>query len=169
MECYQLERSSKFIFKSKIKDTLFIQIIALVGDKLAEFILQMKNFLVLIFAFFACTISCSAKELKLDTHQNLEIVFNNNLFFSDSVSTKIGEPGIKENKKLMAMAINLSLGMLGAHRLYLGTKPHVPVFYLLTFGGVFFILPIIDFFVLTFSKDITPYQNNTKIIMWLNP
>lgn len=129
----------------------------------------MKNFLVFIFAFFACTFLCSAKELKLDTHQNIEIVLNNNLYVTDSISTKTVEVGIKENKKLMAMAINLSLGMLGAHRLYLGTKPHVPVFYLLTFGGVFFILPIIDFFVLTFSKDITPYQNNNKIIMWLNP
>lgn len=136
---------------------------------MAEFILQMKNFLILIFAFFACSIFCSAKETAFDSHQNLEVFLNNNLSFSDSVSTKTAEPNIKENKKLMAMAINLSLGMLGAHRLYLGTKPHVPVFYLLTFGGVFFILPIIDFFVLTFSKDITPYQNNNKIIMWLNP
>jgi TM2 domain-containing membrane protein YozV len=136
---------------------------------LAEFILQMKNFFILVFAFFACSISCSAKETGFDSHQNLEIVLNNNLSFSDSVSAKITEPSIKENKKLMAATINLTLGMLGAHRLYLGTKPHVPVFYLLTFGGVFFILPIIDFFVLTFSKDITPYQNNNKIIMWLNP
>ena len=136
---------------------------------MAEFILQMKNFLILIFAFFACSISSSAKVTRFDSYQNLEIVLNNNLSFSDSVSAKTSEPSIKENKKLMAAAINLTLGMLGAHRLYLGTKPHVPVFYLLTFGGVFFILPIIDFFVLTFSKDITPYQNNTKIIMWLNP
>lgn len=72
-----------------------------------------------------------------------------------------------ENKKLVAMALNLTMGMLGAHRLYLGTKPHVPVFYLLTFGGVFFIIPVIDFFVLTFSKDVTPYMNNNKILMWV--
>jgi TM2 domain-containing membrane protein YozV len=89
---------------------------------------------------------------------------------TDSVKANALHPDFKpfkENKKLMAMALNFSLGMLGAHRLYLGTKPHVPVFYLLTFGGVFFVIPIIDFFVLTFSKDITPYINNDKILMWV--
>ena len=129
----------------------------------------MKIFLVLIFTFFCCLTLCSAKEISLSSYRNLETILISNQSDFDTISLKKNEPSIKENKKLMALAINLSLGMLGAHRLYLGTKPHVPVFYLLTFGGVFFILPIIDFFVLTFSKDITPYLNNDKIIMWLNP
>ena len=129
----------------------------------------MKSVLILLPSFFAFLFSCSAKEISLYNNQNLHSIFIASQYNFDSTLVNTNKPSIKENKKLMAMAINLTLGMLGAHRLYLGTKPHVPVFYLLTFGGVFFILPIIDFFVLTFSKDITPYLNNNKIIMWLKP
>jgi TM2 domain-containing membrane protein YozV len=129
----------------------------------------MRTYLLLTVFYFAFTTLCFSKESTVNYCQNFQsIIINNNIVF-DSIAANKKEPSIKENKKLMAIAINLSLGMLGAHRLYLGTKPHVPVFYLLTFGGVFFILPVIDFFVLTFSKDITPYLNNDKIIMWLKP
>jgi TM2 domain-containing membrane protein YozV len=136
---------------------------------MTDFIFMMRLFLFLIVFFVAGSYSSFADNVGFDSQQNLENKLTNYLSLVESDSSKTAEPTIKENKKLMALAINLSLGMLGAHRLYLGTKPHVPVFYLLTFGGVFFILPIIDFFVLTFSKDITPYLNNDKIIMWLKP
>jgi hypothetical protein len=136
---------------------------------MTDFIFIMKLFLFLIVFFVAGSYSSIADNVSFDSQQNLEKKLTNYPSLVESDSSKTAEPTIKENKKLMALAINLSLGMLGAHRLYLGTKPHVPVFYLLTFGGVFFILPIIDFFVLTFSKDITPYLHNDKIIMWLKP
>jgi hypothetical protein len=56
---------------------------------------------------------------------------------------------------------------MGAHRVILGTKPWVPVVYVVTFGGCFGVIPLIDFFVITFSKDISKYEDNPAIFMWL--
>ena len=44
-----------------------------------------------------------------------------------------------ENKKVTAAILTLTLGMLGVHRIYLGTAPYIPAVYLFTFGGGFFI------------------------------
>jgi TM2 domain-containing membrane protein YozV len=74
----------------------------------------------------------------------------------------------KKKKFVSAMfAFPFPFGFMGAHRVMLGTKPWVPVVYVATFGGCFGLLPLIDFCVLTFSKDITPYENNPNIFMWV--
>ena len=73
----------------------------------------------------------------------------------------------KENKRLTAAMLTFALGMLGIHRLYLGTKPWIPAVYLLTFGGGFLILPLIDLGVILLSKDISPYEHNDKVLMWV--
>lgn len=73
-------------------------------------------------------------------------------FFKDKVST---------------VCIILLTGPLGGHRLYLGTKPIVPVVYAVTLGGGIGILPVIDMFVVIFTKDLNRYIDNDKIIMWI--
>lgn len=80
----------------------------------------------------------------------------------------INKPIIKENKKWVALIIIVLAGMLGGHRLYLGTQPWVPAIYLLTFGGGFLLLPLIDFFVLLFANDIHLYIDNPNFFMWIN-
>ncbi len=72
------------------------------------------------------------------------------------------------SKRLGAALIAIPLGMLGMHRVFLGTKPIVPIFYILTFGGVFGILPFIDFVVLIMADDVKPYIDNPRIFMWSN-
>jgi TM2 domain-containing membrane protein YozV len=74
---------------------------------------------------------------------------------------------IAENRRAVAIILNLSLGMLGVHRLYLGTKPWVPAVYLFTFGGGFFVLPFIDLVCLLVSRDISKFENNPRVLMWL--
>lgn len=64
-------------------------------------------------------------------------------------------------------AFPFPFGFMGAHRVMLGTKPWVPVVYVATFGGCFGLLPMIDFFVIVFSKDIEQYENNPNIFMWV--
>ena len=72
-------------------------------------------------------------------------------------------------KKAVAalFAFPFPFGFMGAHRVMLGTKPWVPVVYVATFGGCFGLLPMIDFFVIVFSKDIEQYENNPNIFMWV--
>lgn len=66
-----------------------------------------------------------------------------------------------------ALLLNFFLGFLGIHRLYLGTKTLTWVGYILTCGGIFGIVPLIDLIVLiVHNNDITPYVNNPKFFMW---
>lgn len=71
-----------------------------------------------------------------------------------------------ENKKVTAAILTLTLGMLGVHRIYLGTAPYIPAVYLFTFGGGFFILPIIDLVMILTTNDISKFENNNKLLMW---
>jgi TM2 domain-containing membrane protein YozV len=73
------------------------------------------------------------------------------------------------HKKVIAsvLAFPLPFGVIGLHRIYLGTKPYVPLIYIGTFGGGFGILPFIDFFVLLLDKDIEHYKSNPHIFMWI--
>lgn len=66
-----------------------------------------------------------------------------------------------------ALLLDLFLGGLGIHRLYLGTKTFTWVGYILTCGGIFGIVPLVDLIVLiVHSDDISPYVNNPKFFMW---
>jgi TM2 domain-containing membrane protein YozV len=71
-----------------------------------------------------------------------------------------------ENKKITALLLTLFLGPFGAHRLYLGTDPLVPIIYTLTLGGGLGIVPLIDFGLLLFSKDLSQFENNNQFFMW---
>jgi hypothetical protein len=68
--------------------------------------------------------------------------------------------------KATVIVLTLLTGPLGGHRLYLGTKPIVPIVYTLTLGGGVGVLPFIDLVVICFSKDISRFENNDKIFMW---
>lgn len=75
---------------------------------------------------------------------------------------------IRKKKIISALcAFPFPLGFVGAHRVMLGTKPWVPIVYVATFGGCFGLLPLIDFCVIVFSKDIEQYENNPNIFMWV--
>lgn len=72
-----------------------------------------------------------------------------------------------ENKRVTAAVLTLTLGMLGVHRIYLGTAPYIPAVYLFTFGGGFFVLPVIDLVMILTTKDISSFENNNKLLMWI--
>lgn len=90
---------------------------------------------------------------------------------------KIGKHNVKNPLYLIAedvagknkattIVLTLLTGPLGGHRLYLGTKPIVPIVYAITLGGGVGVLPFIDLIVICFSKDISRFENNDKIFMW---
>ncbi|MFW5805002.1 MAG: TM2 domain-containing protein [Bacteroidales bacterium] len=73
----------------------------------------------------------------------------------------------KKRSKLIAIAADLLTGPLGGHRIYLGTKPWIPVVYAVTLGGGIGLLPVIDLFAIIFVSDLNKYTNNPQIFMWL--
>lgn len=76
----------------------------------------------------------------------------------------------QENKKVIAaiLAFPFPFGILGLHRIYLGTKPYMPFAYIGTLGGCFGILPLIDFISILTADDETfkRFENNPKVFMW---
>ena len=73
-----------------------------------------------------------------------------------------------ENPRLVAIALDITLGLFGMHRLYLGTDVKVPIGYTLTFGGGG-VLWLADLVMLIATRDITPYMNNPHFFMWIPP
>jgi TM2 domain-containing membrane protein YozV len=72
-----------------------------------------------------------------------------------------------EKDAVVAIVLDIFLGWAGIHRFYLGTNTLTGLAYPLTCGGIFGIVPLIDFVVLIVDNDdISPYINNPKFFMW---
>lgn len=141
----------------------------------------MKQLLAIVFCIVAGNLFSENRPVEihfLDSAQN--VVSSQVIFLADSETfSELGEkpnPVLqlfrkkqRLNKKITAavLAFPFPFGIVGLHRIYLGTKPYVPVTYIASLGGGFGVLPLIDFFVITFSKDITPYKDNGKVFMWV--
>ena len=70
-----------------------------------------------------------------------------------------------KHSRLTAAIFDITLGLLGVHRLYLGTKPTVPMVYAITLGGAGFLV-LADLGVILLSKDLEKFANNENVFMW---
>ena len=67
----------------------------------------------------------------------------------------------------LTLVLDFFLGDLGIHRIYLGTATWTWVGYILSCGGIFGIVPFVDFIVLiVHNQDISQYEDNTRFFMW---
>lgn len=73
-----------------------------------------------------------------------------------------------ENPRLVAIGLDVALGLFGMHRLYLGTDIKVPIAYTLTFGGGG-VLWLVDLALLVATPDIESFKNNPHFFMWIRP
>lgn len=71
----------------------------------------------------------------------------------------------RHGSRALAAGLALTLGPFGAHRHYLGSKPVIPVLYALTFGG-FGVLVLIDIGHILFTKDLSRFEGNNRMLMW---
>lgn len=100
------------------------------------------------------------------------IISSENIAFQDKKPNPIFQLFRKKqklNKRITSavLAFPFPFGIVGLHRIYLGTKPYVPVAYIASLGGVFGILPLIDFIAITCDKDFDHYRDNGKVFMWI--
>lgn len=119
--------------------------------------MRTKLSILLLLGIFISPVITSAKNdvPKIRTHKQIKIPF-------------LKKRRLKiEHNKWLAAGLDLSLGMFGVHRLYLGTDAHVPVMYALTLGGGG-ILVLADLGLMLLSKDIENYANSSHIFMWRN-
>jgi TM2 domain-containing membrane protein YozV len=92
-----------------------------------------------------------------------------NPFLTDFTSPAISTTSMASASKDAAIALILDffLGGFGIHRFYLGTEVMTGIGYILTCGGIFGIVPIVDFIELIINyNDISRYVDNPKFFMW---
>ncbi len=141
-----------------------------------------KFFLLIISGLLLHIIPCSGSPVLLlqngsiEFEQSIQIIEQSEISIDDKNGIPEGFNAIestgiivKENKRLVAALLTVTLGMLGVHRIYLGSKPWIPLVYLLTFGGGFFILPLIDLIAILTAPDIDKYLDNPRVFMWIDP
>lgn len=66
-----------------------------------------------------------------------------------------------EHNAVVAILLAFFLGGLGIHRVYLGGRPLLILLYIITFGGIFGLLPLIDFIRLIIGH-MSHYEGNDK-------
>jgi len=89
--------------------------------------------------------------------------------FSDSLKVPVKDTTIyhKKHRAIAALLAFPLLGVFGLHRIYMHTAPAVPFIYIVTAGGLFGVLPFIDFVLIILNKDIhLTYTSNPHLFMW---
>lgn len=140
----------------------------------------MKN-LTLVFVLFLCAFSVkqvnaanySVNEKSIDRlvdkATETSMLSVNSMQFNSSeanFSAPVMAAG-KDKDAIVAIVLDFFLGGLGIHRFYLGTETLTGLGYILTCGGIFGIVPLVDFVVLIINnKNISAYVNNPKFFMW---
>lgn len=71
--------------------------------------------------------------------------------------------GETDNEGIVGAILALVLGGLGIHRVYLGSKGIIILWYILTIGGIFGLIPLIDFFRLLLQGS-AHYKGNDSLI-----
>lgn len=74
---------------------------------------------------------------------------------------------LAEKNSIVAIILNFFLGGLAIHRVYLGGTGLLILGYLVTCGGIFGLVPLVDFVVLIINNDdISEYIDNDAFFMW---
>lgn len=106
------------------------------------------------------------KPISIDTTQN-NFIIKVDISKKKTFQIKLHKHEDPSKDKLTAVALTLFTGVFGMHRLYLGTKNVVPVVYTVTLGGGFGFLTISDLIAIISTKDLSKYENNSQIFMWV--
>lgn len=132
----------------------------------------MRFFAILVFALIGLQLKSNTTSYIIieDTTTHIAEVITCN--FSDEKPNPIFsliKKRQKNQKKIISaiLAFPFPFGIVGLHRIYLGTKPYVPVTYIASLGGIFGVLPLIDFFAIITDKNFEHYNNNGSVFMWI--
>ena len=129
---------------------------------------SMKSLMSILVLLFVCQISLSAmepdlwlmpssdKEIQMDKPQPLKWLKLKSLLRKQEV----------KNPRAVSATLTITLGVFGAHRIYMGTHHSVPIFYTLTLGGGMGLLPLSDLCFILFAKDVEQFYDNEHIFMW---
>lgn len=115
------------------------------------------------FASQAATSSYFVDDSKIENVlESSEKVFLNttDLQFDQSVLQTQGD-----NNQIVAVVLGIFLGQLAIHRVYLGGKGSLILIYFITCGGIFGIVPLVDWISILIN-GVDDFVDNDKFIVW---
>lgn len=118
-------------------------------------------------SFFLITSVCLASDNPVENNLCEKITITDSIALSNSIpgDTIVLVAGPK--KRSEAIICWVLGGIVGLHRIYLGTSPVIPVFYALTIGGGIIIF-VTDLVAMIVVKDINQFADKDQIIMWID-
>jgi hypothetical protein len=123
-----------------------------------------KKYIVFVFCFlFFQAIKADSVPLKL-TLQQSQLIASAQLQLKELAADTNAISKVKF-KRGKAILFTVFTGLLGGHRIYLGTHQRTPILYSITLGGLG-ILPLIDLVNIIFTKDLSKFEGVPQIIMW---
>ena len=132
----------------------------------------MKKFFAVIVALLAVAAVANAAEYSVD-EAAIDALFTEAVMEAPAASmTPInaaisGDPMVTN---VVALIVDyVGFGLIGIHRLILGTNPINCLWYFLTFGGIFGIIPLVDgiMLIIDLIQGGATYLDNPAFIMWL--
>lgn len=130
----------------------------------------MKKILVILFALAAFSFAASANSYSVDD-ASIDALFTEAQMAAPATAAPVVSPQMDDQtRNIVAIVLDsVGLGVFGIHRLILGTEPINCLWYFLTFGGIFGIIPIVDWVVILIDliNGTASYIDNPAFIMWL--
>lgn len=131
----------------------------------------MRKFIILIATVFGMSIAANAANYAMDDAA-IDALCDAAVEAPSAFASQAPVSAAVSNKSEAAVLIlNFFLGEFGIHRHYMGTAKWMWAAYTFTFGGIFGVLPIVDFIVeivdLVEGKGLSNYYGCTKFIMWI--
>ncbi|WP_421877750.1 NINE protein [Marinoscillum sp.] len=134
----------------------------------------MKKSILLVVAMMFAVAGFSNSKYTIDDNQvetvieqSVQVDFN---LSQEQVDGILGTTAIQgEPNAWVAFALAWVVGWTGVHRVYLGGKGGLILIYIITCGGIFGIVPLIDWIVLlvgAIKGDISQFVDNDKFFMW---
>ncbi len=140
-------------------------------------IFYMKKFIIALIAMFAIASAANAANAYKIDDAAIDAVVENAVAISPmSLMAELpasvpASASISSSKSpVAAILLTFFLGEFGVHRHYMGTRPWMWAIYTFTFGGIFGVVPFIDFIMeivaLAEDNSVGRYCGNTKFFMW---
>lgn len=131
----------------------------------------MKKFLAVIVALFAVVAVANAANYSVD-EASVDALFTEAVMEAPAAPAAAlpavgGDPQVTN---IVALVVDMvGLGFFGIHRLILGTQPINCLWYFLTIGGIFGIIPLVDWIMILIDliNGSASYLDNPAFIMWL--
>ena len=129
----------------------------------------MKKVLATLVALFAFVAMANATNYSIE-EASIDALFTEATMEASSAAMSTAIGGDPTVTNVVALVVDwIGLGAIGIHRLILGSKPINCLWYFLTFGGIFGIIPLVDgvLLIIDLIQGSASYLDNPAFIMWI--